>query len=295
MSSEREKILAVMTEYGHIDEKYLTDTYWERLAEGIEKYGAAKRILALEYHGDDYSMYGGAYSLTPKHFEEQMRYLMNNDYHFVTGPELAGFVEGWLDLPARSIILTTDSGNASYKSLPRITALFKKLEAEYGFTPHMLPLIWTKDMAEGESQLCDGDACWNLFRDVLKSGYFTLGSHSESHDDFSTFSMEEGIADLTQSKAEIKAALGINVYFISWPFEVCFRYVPELREAGFRFAYGGTSRGLGTAHTYKNDPIPMCLPRLLPPNPNGLSGRPNGWTLEEMLNYTINNYQELKK
>ncbi len=288
------KVRDIMENYGQVDEKYLSLGYWKKMDERIDTYGPAKRILALEYHGDDYSFFGGSYSMTPEQFEEQMTYLCENDYHFVTGPEIVGYLEGWLELPSRSVILTTDSGNTSYKSFPRIISLFSDLEQEYDCYPHMFSTIWTNQMGEGESILCVDDGCWEMFRQVVDSGFFTLGSHTESHADFGDMTEEQTMKDIVQSKEEIKEALGLNVYGITWPLEVCSPHLQALKDEGFIFGYGGRSRGFDYCFTYKQDNIPFCLPRLFPPNPNGLSGRPDGMTFEEMFDYAIKKYEPLQ-
>jgi len=292
-TAERQKIQAIMEAYGNVDEKDLTDAYWQKLSDQISKYGEAKRILTLEYHGDNYNMYNGAYSMDPAEFETQMRYLLANDYHFVTGPELVGYLEGWLALPARSIILTSDSGAASNLSIPRISALFKGLEAQYGITPHMISFIWTASMDPKESNWCKNDACWQFFRDALNTGYFTFGTHTETHRDFSTLIDADTTWDLQTSMKAIHDNLGINVYGISWPFEACSTNPKLIANLGFKFALGGYSRDRNQLFTYANDNEPLCLPRLFPPNPDGLSGRPGGMTLEQMLDEAMNQYSPL--
>ncbi len=291
---ERELTRGVMEKYGFVDEEKLSDEYWNRIKEGIDKYGPAKRVIAFEFHGDDYSMYGGAYSMMPEKFEGQMRYLLENEYHFVTGPELVGYVDGWLTLPARSVIMTTDSGAASMKSLPRMTALFETLKSEYGYAPHFNSYIWTKDMTSEESIGCADNRCWEAFDKALHSGFFSIGTHTESHDYFAEFTVEQGLVDLEQSRQEIKDNLGVTVNGITWPFESCpITWMNQLKDHGFTYAYGGWSRSLGQGYTYPNDKLAFCLPRIFPPNPNGMSGRPAGQTLEQMLK-TMEEYVPLK-
>lgn len=287
---EAEKIRSLMETYGQINEKQLSPQYWERLKANIAKYGPAKRILTLEFHGDDYSMYGGAYSMMPETFADEMDYLMRHDYHFVTGVETIGFVEGWLELPARSVILTTDSGNGSANSMSRITTLFRELEIKYGYAPHMQSFIWTSEMTPDESVRCKNDACWQFIRDARDSGYFTFGTHTESHGDFSTFTLERTDSDLRGSLAEIKENAGLTAFSITWPFEACSPYEELLRDLGIKVAYGGWSRSANQLFTYAHDPQPLCLPRLFPPNPDGGSGRPKGMTLKEMLSFAEDQY-----
>lgn len=280
---QRQKIAAIMEGYNRFDEYQVSDQYWERIASGISKYGVADRILTLEYHGDDYNMYDGAYSMTTEQFEIQMRYLLENEYHFVTGPEIVGFIDGWLELPARSIILTTDSGATSKDSIPRIVALFTQLEAEYGYAPHMNSYIWTQAMTVEENSWCKNDFCWQFFRDALESGYFSFGSHTETHRDFLELTIDDVKWDLETSATEIKEAMGINVYGISWPFESCSEELALLDTLGYDYALGGWTRETVKLFAYRNDDLPYCLPRVFPPNPDGVSRRPDGKTLIEML------------
>ena len=291
---ERQQIRAIIEAYGQVNEKVLTDAYWEKMAGQIAKYGEAKRILTLEYHGDNYNMYDGAYSMTPDQFEVQMQYLLDNDYHFVTGPELVGFLDGWLKLPARSIILTTDSGGASYKSIPRISALFAQLEAEYGVAPQMLSFIWTASMDPAKEDICKNDACWQFFRTALSTGYFTFGTHTETHRDFATLEESDASWDIQTSIDKIQAGLGVRVYSLSWPFESCSTDIKMLTNLGIKYAFGGSTRTYGQLYTYTNDNMSLCLPRLFPPNPGGYSGRPSGWTLEQMLGEAMNKDSPLK-
>lgn len=138
-----------------------------------------------------------------------------------------------------------------------------------------------------ESVACSKDKCWTTFRKALESGHFSLGTHTQSHADLKEMEMEAGMADLIESRKRIKEHLGINVYGISWPFESCPVYTADIKAEGFKFAFGGRSRGLDKCYTYKNDNLAFCLPRVLPPNPNGISGRPNGKTLKQMLSDMI--------
>jgi hypothetical protein len=282
--SARIKLIEVLTQYGQVDSYYISNEYWQLLANNILQYGAAERILVLEYHGDNYRMYDGAYSMTPTSFEHDMRWLMENNYHFVTGAEMLGFLEGWLDLPKRSIFLTTDSGQTSDKSMGRIVPLYQKLESEYGSRPHMNSFIWTNQMNTGESAKCKNDACWETFRKVRDSGFFTIGTHTESHNDFEKkMNKDETIYDFNASILDIQTNLGLRVYSVTWPFESCSIFPEVIKEAGIKYAFGGWTRETLKLYSYKNDTMLLCLPRLFPPNPDGISGRPNGLTLEEML------------
>ncbi len=47
-------------------------------------------------------------------FEEQMKYLDDNDYYFPSWQEVADFVDGKITLPAKSVVVTIDDGHISF-------------------------------------------------------------------------------------------------------------------------------------------------------------------------------------
>jgi peptidoglycan/xylan/chitin deacetylase (PgdA/CDA1 family) len=243
----------------------------------IEKYGRARTVPAFEYHGDEYSMFNGNYNMNQEAFYNQMKWLSDNDYYAATGIDLLNFINGVEDLPGRSVILTTDSGNSSQKSIPRMIDVLQETNM------HFHSFIWTKEMNEGESTRCIDDNCWKTFRNAINSGLFTLGSHTETHRDFGLVEREEGVDELYLSKKEIENNLGMEINSISWPFEVCPYWAEDLYNMGYRYGFGGRSKPLYYCSVEKNDLNPWCLPRILPPNMNGKSGRPSGETLENIM------------
>ena len=50
-------------------------------------------------------------------FEEQLKYLKDNDYYFPTWDEVSDFVEGKVDLPKKSVVITMDDGHKSLYKL----------------------------------------------------------------------------------------------------------------------------------------------------------------------------------
>lgn len=279
----RSLIFSLMEGYGLIQDYYLSDAYWDRLINRVNNYGVARNILTLELHGNNYDMYNGGYSLTPQAFHEQVDYLMANDYHFATVHEIEGFVYGWLELPARSVILTTDLSSQTVHSLYSITGTFAELTDKYGYQPHMVGFIWTGDMHTREGIACDQNSCWQALAEANSSGFHTFGSHSTTHRDFGTLSEQASIEDIQTSITAIEENLGIKVYSLAWPFETCSPYAQAFVQFGISLAWGGSTKPLDINFTARNDPRPLCLPRLFPPNPTGVSMRPPGMTLEDML------------
>lgn len=233
-----------------------------------EKYGTAKGVPVFEFHGDSYRMYDGLYEMNPESFKSQMEWLRDNEFHSVTCPELVGFLNGTTELPSRSVILSTDSGNGSLHSMPRVLEVLQ----ETGM--HMQSYIWTMGMT---------DEAWKMFDGAVKTGLVTIGTHTMSHGDLATFSLKQGLNDLLGSRKLIEGNLGISVYGISWPLESVPEWSPKLKDYGFEYGLAGWSREAAKLVVYKEDKERFNLPRIFPPNPNGKSGRPQGLTLPEIM------------
>lgn len=276
-------ILRRMQSYGQVQETYLSQDYRTRLGGLIEAQGMARQILSLELHGDNYSMFEERYSLTPEIFYSQVEYLIMEGYHFATIHEVEGFVYGWFPLPAKTVILTTDISSQTVNSLYSIAQTFAALEQQYGVKPHMIVYPWTGDMVERPGIACDGDSCWQALRDARDSSFFTFGAHSQTHPDFSTVGFEQLETDWMTSRQALLNNLGLNVYSLAWPFEVCSTDTQAMLDMGFTIGWGGVTKAMTDNYTAWQDPAPLCLPRMFPPAISGVSMRPDGLTWQQML------------
>lgn len=272
-----------MQSYGQVQEGYLSPEYRLRLSQAIETQGEAAQILSLELHGNNYSMFEERYSLTPEIFYSQVEVLLAEGYHFATIHEVEGFVYGWFPLPQKSVILTTDISSQTVNSLASIAQTFAALEQQYGVRPQMIVYPWTGDMLERPGIACESNSCWQALRDARDSGFFTFGAHSQTHPDFSTVGFEQLETDWMTSKQAMLNNLGLNVYSLAWPFEVCSQDTQAMLNMGFTIGWGGVTKPITQNYTAWQDPAPLCLPRMFPPAISGVSMRPEGLTLEQML------------
>jgi hypothetical protein len=144
-------------------------------------------------------------------------------------------------------------------------------------------------MTPEETIECKDNSCWETFILAKNSGYFTFGTHSQSHDDFSLKDEIFTREDLQMSMDKIRDNIGLRVYAITWPFEACSPYLELLSSLGIKIGFGGSSKPILDAYVYKSDQQYMCLPRLFPPHGGGISARPNGKTLEQMLLDQVDN------
>jgi len=255
----------------------------------VRKYGPATRIPAFEFHGDNYYFYDGAYCMNPPTFKNLMTWLQDNEFWAATSEEVVAYIQGNLTLPARSIILTTDSGNVSKTSLGRMIPVLQ----ETGM--HFISFIWTRFMLANESVNCQQDVCWNAFREARDSGVFSFGTHTETHRDFALLTQQDGLNDLLGSKKEIEDSLGISPQLISWPFESVPNWAPILADYGFigAFAGGGSRKTMSENVLLPGEPESWSLPRIFPPNIGSLtSGRPAGKTIQQMMEMFTDGYGE---
>jgi peptidoglycan/xylan/chitin deacetylase (PgdA/CDA1 family) len=106
----------------------------------------------------------------PTHiFDQQMKYLKDNNYRVVTLEEVLGFLNYRHPLPKRSVVITIDDG---YRSGYDIAYPILK---KYGFTATLF--IYTDYVGISRSAIT-----WDQLRDLKAQG-FEVGSHTVSHCD----------------------------------------------------------------------------------------------------------------
>ena len=256
----------------------------------LAEQGTAIQIPVLEYHGDNYYFEysnGAVVELNPAGFESQMKWFHENRVHAVTGQELNDWMQGKIELPARSVVLTFDMGNGSVSAIKRIIPVFAKYQMYGIFT------IFVDGMNPEEPSKCANDICWQAYRNAYLSGYVDIGSHTMTHRDFTTLSSEVGLAELATSKDVIEKHIGNGcvVDILTWPFESIPIWGPDISTIGFTTAFGGNTYPILENAIWRNKPEDFYkLPRILPPGSYGLSGRPNNKTLLQIMQmYTLAN------
>jgi peptidoglycan/xylan/chitin deacetylase (PgdA/CDA1 family) len=262
----------------------------EERVQYLAEQGSAIQIPVLEYHGDNYYFEysnGAVVELNPAGFESQMKWFHENRVHAVTVPELNDWMQGKIELPARSVVLTFDIGNGSISAINRIIPVFANYQMFGIFT------IFVDGMSAEESSKCVNDICWQTYRDAYLSGYVDIGSHTVHHLDFATLSQEEGLAELITSKNIIEENIGNGcvVTTLTWPFESVPEWGPNISSIGFLTAFGGNTYPILENTIWRDKPEDYYkLPRILPPGSHGISGRPNNKTLLQIMQmYTLAN------
>ncbi|MDD3187579.1 MAG: polysaccharide deacetylase family protein [Bacilli bacterium] len=167
-------------------------------------------------------------------FDEQMKYLADNNYFTLTMEELEMFLDGNIRIPLNSIVITLDDG---YLGANAIEVLEKyKLNATY--------FVITK---------------WNDL-EKLKSDYVELASHTDDmHNNYVCSGGTQGgeilcadvdkiIADLTASKEKLD-----DTKYFCFPFyDYNDRAINILKDLGFTMAFVGSENTMGIANTSTN-------------------------------------------
>ena len=156
-------------------------------------------------------------------FEEQLKYLKENNYYYPTWEEVADFVDGKIDLPKKSIVITMDDGHKSIYSLA--IPLLDKYD-----TPATAFIITknfdTNIIEKYKNSTIDFESHTNNMHraggDIGHGGIFPV------------LSLEEGVADLKTSIQKLSGNAGA----IAYPYGDCTdRTKQAAKQAGFKVAF----------------------------------------------------------
>ena len=164
-------------------------------------------------------------------FDNQMRYLKENNFHVISPVELLAFLKYKQGLPKKSVLITMDDG---YRSV--YTHAYPILK-KYGFTATLF--IYTDFIGVSKMALT-----WDQLKEMKADG-FSIGSHTIHHSDLTVPKDGESEADwmdrinreLYGSKKIIDKKLGQNTYLLAYPYgNYDQRSVNIARNAGYKIA-----------------------------------------------------------
>jgi peptidoglycan/xylan/chitin deacetylase (PgdA/CDA1 family) len=167
---------------------------------------------------------GNSLVVSAKAFERQMRFLKDNKYSVISLEQAVDLISRKKRLPARTVVLTFDDGNAD-----NYVYAFPVLK-KYGL-PATIFLIVNDIGKPDKLDLAQ-------IREMQASGLVTFGSHSMSHPFLECITSDtELIKEISGSKVALEALLGRPVNTFSYP---CGRLNADVRQrvvnAGYRAA-----------------------------------------------------------
>lgn len=181
-------------------------------------------IPILMYHYVDATApAGGPYAETltipPRAFEKQMVYLARNGYHPITFPQLALILAGGGRFPDRPVVLTFDDGGSDNYSVA-----FPILRA-HGFVANFFVITGVVGT--------EGRMSWDQLREMKAAG-MAIESHTVRHHDLRLLSDTRLADELTGSRAEIEAEVGVAPIALAYPAgEYDARVVAAAAKAGY--------------------------------------------------------------
>lgn len=215
------------------------------------------RVLCLMYHRlastEDYGRSQGTervFTLPADVFEEQVAYLKQAGYSFVTPDAVRRFVFGEMQLPDRSVMLTFDDGCRSVDQIARpILARYGACATTFVTTdPNSYVFAQSgpehRRLMDGELRQADGE--------VMR-----FESHAVSHRPLSGMRDEEIRRELADSKKELERVLGREVSYLAIPGNWFDRRVMRIaREVGYRAVW------CSNPATVRRGDNPYRLPRI---------------------------------
>lgn len=168
------------------------------------------------------------YRVTPEIFEQQMKYLADQNYQPITFDHLVRHVTYGDPVPEKSVVITFDDGwkNQYQYAVP----LLKK----YGFTATFFIVF---------DYRTSGYMTWEELSDLVDSG-FEIASHTKSHQKLSALTSQELLdQELLVSKTTLEEKLGITVTTIAYPY---YSHNEHVRDAVAQAGYLGARAGWGS-------------------------------------------------
>ncbi len=136
-------------------------------------------FTVLSYHeiADKSETLDATYTVTPKHFDEQVKWLLDNGYHFIKVDDILNYRKNKTPLPDKAVLLTFDDGYQSvYANAYPVLKKYK--------IPTVIALVgsWlnSKDKVDFSGQIIDRNKFLSQaeIKEMVASGLVEIGSHS---------------------------------------------------------------------------------------------------------------------
>jgi peptidoglycan/xylan/chitin deacetylase (PgdA/CDA1 family) len=182
--------------------------------------------------------------MKPVDFDEQMKYLRDNDYHAITQAQFDAYMSGNGTLPDRPVLITFDDGYID--NYEQAYPIMKK----YGMTGTIFLVVSLMNTP--------GYLTWDQVSEMSANG-IEFGSHTISHKPLTSFDQAGVHRELTESKAAIEAHIGKPCTFIAFP-EGKFNemVMNETKSAGYAYGFSvETGRDFPWEDHYDLDRVAM--------------------------------------
>jgi peptidoglycan/xylan/chitin deacetylase (PgdA/CDA1 family) len=156
----------------------------------------------------------GNSQVTPKAFEDQLRYMREAGYQGIGLEEWRNAVYKKIPLESQSVLLTFDDGCRDF-----LTYAWPLLK-HYGFTATVFLITSQIGQSKIWDQICGDEISllsWKEIRQLQSEGV-TFGSRSVSHPDLTSLPLKEALREIRQSRIILQSELGIHISSFAYPY-----------------------------------------------------------------------------
>lgn len=179
---------------------------------------AGNGIPILFYHRVDIptgTFLHNGMTVTPLHFDEQMRYLSRHGYHTISFAQWYQHIQSAAPLPPRPIIVTFDDG---YQDV--YTNAMPILQ-KYGFTATVFVVTGDVGGSNAWDRVKNFDSVplltWDELQTMADAG-FDIEAHTVTHPHLTRLSPAQATAEIKNAKAALETHLGRRVDTFCYPY-----------------------------------------------------------------------------
>lgn len=159
--------------------------------------------------------------VSPNQLDDQLKYLISQNYHVVTLDDVQNALDGKEILPQNPIVLTFDDGYQNFydNGYP----LLRKYNARG------IEFVITNVVGSGVY------LNWNEIKTLYASGFVTFGAHTRHHPFLTSISSALAIDEISGSKSDLEKQLKTKIMWFAYPYgDYNPKVVSLVKSAGFR-------------------------------------------------------------
>lgn len=173
------------------------------------------KVPILTYHNFDPSI-PGSMTISTKQFEEQLKWLKENNYTVIPLKDLVNYLEGKTStLPDKSVVITADDGRDSVYQY--MLPLVKK------YNVPVTLFIYPSSISNASYAMT-----WDQIRKLQQTGLFDIQGHTYWHPNFKQEQKKLSASEyqkfvqtqLVKSKKVLEEKIGTPVTLLAWPFGI---------------------------------------------------------------------------